>query len=401
VTSASVRVLLVAPTASLTERARGLWIDPFVVTTKDRAGQEHIGPAARAVVVDSLTDEHVLPLVAASHEIAPLAGVVSLTEHGLEPAARIAAALGVRGATPRSVRLSRDKLAMRRALANAGLPPVAARPVRCRDDVLTFGAHHGYPLMLKPSDGVGSAGVVRIEHPGQVRRLAAALPGLMAEEHLPGAEISVEGFSVDGSHRLLAITEKQVFGGSGPAGHVECSHALPARLPEATERAVRTLTAAALTAIGVVGGPTHTELKLTPAGPLILETHTRAGGDHLPDLLRLTTGVDLAEQTLRWAAGLPVDLRTTPQSDAGAAVRFLAPPPGTLRAVWGARRLDGLSGIARYEVTARPGDTIPPVRRSRDRVGYVLAVGADAAEALQRADRAAAAIAFDVVSEAR
>jgi biotin carboxylase len=393
-------VLLVAPTVLLTERARALGIEPFVVTTKDRAGGEHIGPAPRVLVVDSLTDEQVLPLVSASHRIAPVAGVVSLTEHGLEPAARIAAALGVRGFTPEAVRLTRDKLAMRRALADAGLPAVAAVPVGCIEDALAFGAEQGYPMMLKPADGVGSAGVVRIGDPAQLRRLVA-WTGLMAEEYLPGPEISVECFSVDGAHRVLALTEKRVFGGCGPAAHVEMSHALPARLPEATERAARSHTAAALTALGVLEGPTHTELKLTPAGPRILETHTRVGGDHLPDLVRLTTGVDLVEQTLRWTAGLPVELRATPQREGGAAVRFLAPPAGALRSVWGARRLDGLPGIARCEVTARAGDTIASVRHSRDRAGYVLAVGADAAHALERAECGAASIEFEVDAEAR
>ena len=96
---------------------------------------------------------------------------------------------------------------------------------------------------------------------------------------------------------------------------------------------------AALAATGMRLGPTHTEVKVTDAGPSIVEINARAAGGMIPELVRLATGVDLLEQQLRAAAGLPLDLVPTRERVAG--IRFLlAPADGRLAAV-GASRTRG------------------------------------------------------------
>jgi hypothetical protein len=79
----------------------------------------------------------------------------------------------------------------------------------------------------------------------------------------------------------------------------------------------------------------------------------------------------------------------------GAVTRFLVPEGvGTLAAVEGVEAAEALPGVARVRVYRAPGSEIRPFRRGNDRVGAVLATGATRDEAVQRADRAAAAVRF-------
>jgi hypothetical protein len=80
----------------------------------------------------------------------------------------------------------------------------------------------------------------------------------------------------------------------------------------------------------------------------------------------------------------------------GACVRFLVAPAGTLRAVGGldvAAAVEGVRWVRSYRV---PGWRFVELRRGADRAGAVLAVAASRADALERADRAAQAVRFQV-----
>jgi len=50
-------------------------------------------------------------------------------------------------------------------------------------------------------------------------------------------------------------------------------------------------------------GATHTEIILGKAGPSVIETHIRMGGDEIPALAFDATGVDLADCLVRQTLG--------------------------------------------------------------------------------------------------
>jgi hypothetical protein len=69
---------------------------------------------------------------------------VSLTEPGLEAAGRVNDLFGLGGTGYEVTRLFRDKLAMRRQLADLDPTAIAAAPLHERADLTDFGARHGY-----------------------------------------------------------------------------------------------------------------------------------------------------------------------------------------------------------------------------------------------------------------
>ncbi|MFK8910216.1 hypothetical protein [Streptomyces sp. YS-3] len=127
------------------------------------------------------------------------------------------------------------------------------------------------------------------------RRLARA--GVQAEADTAlghtDARYCVEAFSERGEHVVVAIN---------PA----CSQpvAPPAPLQPAQADAVTRHVAAALDALGVEFGPTHTEVVLTGHGPHVTATHLRTGGGTRADVVaEATGGVDLTEWQLRQILG--------------------------------------------------------------------------------------------------
>lgn len=130
---------------------------------------------------------------------------------------------------------------------------------------------------------------------------------MLAEEFLSGHEVSVEGFSQDGVHSVVAVTDKLL--GEGGSGFIEAGHSVPARVDEAIRQGIVDLTGRLLDAVGLVEGPSHTEIMITDAGLRIIESHNRAGGDNIPELVRLAYGVDLVRARWRcrsaWRPGTP------------------------------------------------------------------------------------------------
>ncbi|WP_157367996.1 acetyl-CoA carboxylase biotin carboxylase subunit family protein [Alloactinosynnema sp. L-07] len=143
------------------EYARHLDHDRHAVTyvTTD-VGVDSVPPNAAEVVVVPATDD--LPAVLA--EVRALAtrwdpptGVVALKEDDLMVAARLRAEWGCAGPTEAEVALFRDKPAMCRTVAAAGVDVPAFAPAESAADVVGFAGEHGWPVVLKPRSGSSNA----------------------------------------------------------------------------------------------------------------------------------------------------------------------------------------------------------------------------------------------------
>ncbi|MEU3660331.1 ATP-grasp domain-containing protein [Streptomyces sp. NPDC032940] len=300
--------------------------------------------------------------------------VVSVTEHGLLPAAVLSARLGTPGTPPDVVRATRDKRLMREVLrAKAPHLTVAHADARDVERVTALLADRG-KAVVKPADGTGSAGVTVIRTPDEL----PSPPGhgaFVVEEFADGDEYSVESFSTDGRHDIIAVAEK------GTDGFVEVSHLMPPLLPphraELIERAVREL----LDALGLENGPAHTEVKLSGDTVKVIETHNRPGGGSIADLVTIVTGVDWRAAALGWPLGVR-PAATKPHAAAAATVFFTAPPGRIGRVLDAPPDLPGVT-VEYWHIDASPGDMVGELRSSADRLGMAV-LSAPSAEACRQ-----------------
>jgi biotin carboxylase len=296
-------------------------------------------------------------------------------------------------------RLLRDKLAMRARQAQEPTGAVAAAPACSPESLAAFGEAHGYPFIVKPVEGVASMGVLRVDGPHEldaawrhitdVRAHPLEAPafgsvdvdGFIAEEYLDGDEVSVESFSFDGRHIVLSVTEKTTF-----PNFVEAGHALPARLDDDTTAEVIAATHAFLEMAGVRQGPSHTEMRLTGAGPRVVESHTRPGGDRIIEMVEAAYGVDQERYTVGWPCRAVPELRERPPARCAAATRFLTADPGTVQGIEGVDRVRAQPGVLLADVTVVIGDAVRPPAWSWDRPGQVIVTAPTTEEAVERCE---------------
>jgi argininosuccinate lyase len=334
-------------------------------------------------------------------------GVIGFLDSTLPVVARLAEEFGLPGCSPETLRALTDKVWARTRFAEHAVPGPGFRALDAATsapaDRSAAVAGLSHPLIVKPADSSAGRGVIRVGGPEELDAAwehAARFTKtgrLLAEEEMTGDEISVETVTVGGRTVVLACTEKLTTRGTS---FVELGQALPARLPGGLEAEVRSVAEAALKAVGYDHGIAHTEMILTADGPRIVEVNPRPAGDCIMDLIRLARGIDVYDLAADLALGADADLDAVAATEftGSAAIRFLAAEPGVVRRVDGVPEASALLDPARERLVllTRPGDVVEAVTTNLHRLGYVITVGADTADAVQRAERVAAMV--DVVT---
>ncbi|RZU44115.1 biotin carboxylase [Streptomyces sp. BK022] len=383
-------VLLVGAPGIELDKLEKLGVRYSIMQIPERVTERQFTNASHYAVLDYRNLDEVLAVARAWHSVDPFDAVVSFTEYGLYPASRCARALGIPGDNLTAVELTRDKTRTRELLDRHGLSPVRHRLCATPDDALRFMRElGGSPVVLKPRDGGLSEGVFLAETEEEVAerwewtRRATDGPVILVEEFLTGPEFSVESISAGGRHEIAAITEKVT---TRLPRFVETGHQMPARLDEATRSAIELLVTEFLTLIEQKDGPVHTELRLTAAGPRLIEAQTRAGGDQIWELCEMVSGVDLITETVTTLLGLPRPGRT-PVAPA-AAIRFFSYEDIRIVGVEGVAEAQNAAGVIRVQCALEAGQELGALTSSAARQGYVLCTGEDAVQAVANAERA-------------
>lgn len=310
------------------------------------------------------------------HQERPLRGITTFSESLLRVTADAAHALGLPFHSPSCARSLTDKARQRDAMEAAGLGIGHRRvegPAEAEAAVRAFGR----PCVVKPLHGTGGRQTRRVA-PEDTEVLHAAGDGTypaVVEVLLAGAGhpvsdlladvVSVEVVQVAGEVRHTSLTDRFVF---APPFR-ESGSVWPSQLPADLQRDAAALAHAALKALGVEEGTTHTELKLTPDGFRVVEVNGRLGG-YVGELTSMAAGTGAVELSLRASCALPVPaLRAT----AVAGVRLLAPPEGARRLVERVpvEALRAVPGVTSVRVTKRAGATIDTDLGSDAAVGSV------------------------------
>jgi len=355
-----------------------------IVSTEDESGIERLAGAER---VDGL--------------IAP--GI----DWPVAIAARVAERLGLpHPISPETATLSTSKLRQRDRFAEAGVPQPQYVVCSGAAEAAEAAREIGFPCVVKAPDRQGQRGLTLVGSADEVEEAvrialdASRSATLLVEQLVPGREVTVNAFSVDGHFHPLTVTDRLT--AALPAFGVALTHVWPSELEPAQIGAAIEAASAAARALGVENGPTYTQLLVSPDGVYVGELAARLGGGHDAELCRVALGVDLNGAALAAALGeeIPAATLSPVAKVGGACVRFLTAPAGELREVTGVQEAFALEGIRGIRIYRRPGHRFGELRRGADRAGAVLAVGDSREEALEHAAKAEAMIRFEVDVEA-
>lgn len=338
--------------------------------------------------------EAVLALVS-GHRVA---GVVTYDETLVVAAAQVADALGLPGLTPAGAESCRNKHRTRQLLTAAGLPQPRFALAESVAEACRAANEIGFPVVLKPRGMGGSIGVVRADSPAEVeeafgiaRRASRSGPrayerGVLIEELVTGPEISVDGVTAAGDYRSFCIAHKEV---GFPPFFEEVGHTVDGADPLLDDPEVQHVLTTAHRALGIAWAMTHTELRLTERGPVIIEVNGRVGGDLIPYLGMLATGIDPGQVAAQVAVGQAPRLETSSRRCAG--IRFLYPPEDCTVLDVSLPSPHESSGLieAASMVCAGAKLRLPP-RAHLARYAYLIATGADRAACTSALERAQA-----------
>jgi biotin carboxylase len=397
------RVLLLLPTATYRAEdflAAAEAVGAEVVIASER--RQALGGAMgdRALRVDLRRPERAAAAVVELSERVGLDAVVAVDDGGVATAALAGERLGLPHNPPAAVAATRDKAAMRRAFAAAGIPQPGFRLLLPGDDA---GAVE-LPAVLKPVALSASRGVIRADDPAAARaaeaRIRAILadagedPGgpILAETYAPGAEVAVEALLRAGELEVLAVFDKPD-PLEGPYFE-ETIYVTPSRLPAETQRRIEETAAAAAAALGLREGPVHAELRVDGDRIRVLELAARSIGGLCSRSLRFGAGISLEEVILRHALGLPLGDHARERAASGVMMLPIR-RAGTLREVRGLDAARAVPGVSDVRITIAPGRPVVPLPEGDRYLGFAFARGETPAEveaALRAADAALDAV---------
>jgi biotin carboxylase len=337
-------------------------------------------------------------------------GVLTVSADRAVPVvAGVAETLGLPGIGTDTAYRMTHKLAMRGALAEAGVPQPPFASIRSRDDIAAALQTSGTPAVLKPVDSGGQRAVFRVDSAADVQRnfeeALAESPTheAMVEAFVEGVEMNGIVIARGGEPALLTLSDRLRPPGIGFG--VGWMHVYPPSIPaDQLERAER-IAVESVRALGLQDGIAFPQLIAAPDGRVVVvEVAARIPGGQMADLVRHAVGVDLVEIALRQALGKDVDDELAlPRFSQPLAIRFFTAAPGPLPTgrVVSIGSLDPVlaaEGVVQADTYLEVGETIRPVRRDGDRRGYVIAVGDTYDTAVRRADDAAALLTIEVAA---
>jgi biotin carboxylase len=303
-------------------------------------------------------------------------------------AAAVAARLGVPHNPAAAVLAAADKARQRQLWAAADVPQPRFEIIPAHasgNAIRQAAAATGFPCVIKAVSLSASQGVLRVDDAAQavqaatrIRRILSARQDaagpLLAEEYLPGPELSIDGLLDDGTLTPLAIFDKPAMP-EGPTFE-ETLLVTPSRLPSHVIAKTVGTAGRAARALGLRTGPVHAELRVTGTGPAMLELAARSIGGLCSRALQFRGGKSLEELILANALGEPLPPRGQHIPRSSGVFMLPVPRAGVLRSVEGRADAEAVPGITGVTITIPRGRPVRPLPDGDQYLGFVFAEAA-------------------------
>lgn len=135
--------------------------------------------------------------------------IESNNEYWLEMDAALRTAFNITtGPKYDAIRGWKSKLAMKETYQRAGIPCARCIPVTTKSAALHFIGQVGFPVVVKPDNGVGANATYRLEQQADLESFFAALPSIpyVMEEYVPGVVTTYDGICNSHGDVLFAVS---------------------------------------------------------------------------------------------------------------------------------------------------------------------------------------------------
>jgi len=272
-------------------------------------------------------------------------------------------------------------------LKSAGLPTPRNILITSEADIEMAAATVGFPAVLKPVSGAASLGVMKVLSMEDLKRSfkattdelrtlvvssGALVKGsaddsgvdaantidmtMLLEQYLDGPEVDVDVVMSNGKWCYAAVSD------NGPTQEPyfnETWGVCPSLLPKEQQAALKDLAVKSVEAIGFTSGVFHVECKMTSTGPQLIEVNARMGGGPVRECNLRTWGVDLVEETIFLALGIPTRPMVPKQPHEAFAYSMVnAKHSGKLGDTKAVEQLALQEGVVQAKLFCRAGDVV-------------------------------------------
>jgi biotin carboxylase len=264
-------------------------------------------------------------------------------------AARLRERFGMPGMSVDTVRGFRDKQLMKDRVAAAGLRVPRARRVRTVKEVWAALETIGFPAIIKPISGAGSADTYRVESARDMEKVLPAMGHVIeaiCEEFIAGEEYTYDTASIGGVPAYESVTRYIPNALEMRSNEWVSPIMLSVRdMDQPHVRAGVKLGRDVLRTLGMGDGMTHMEWFLTSSGEVVFgEVACRPGGACVVDQMNYTSDIDLFREWARVSTVRRFDASTERKYNVGI----------IFKRAQGQGRITGIAGLSEYYDRYRP-----------------------------------------------
>lgn len=329
-------------------------------------------------------------------------GILASVDAGVRSTAYVAKQLGLPGISEEAAFMGTDKVAMRKRLKERGVPVPEFYEVKNKEEYYKAVLQFTDKCIVKAADSSGSRGIYELKDLTNQQEIDYAYDycvqfsgsgELLVEEMMEGQEICAETLSSDGICYPIQVTDQQH---KIPPYFTDSGYNQPSMLPKETVDRIKQIAIDANMAVENYQGSSCTEMIVTKDGPKIVELGVRLAGDFMTTkMVPLSNGVDMPGDVVKISLGEPIDV--TPTLNKASCVRyFMKERIGIIKAITGIEEAKKIPGIVEIGTLKNVGDKATPLRKSSDRLGYVIAQMDTPEEAIASAEKALSLIDFVV-----
>ena len=222
-----------------------------------------------------------------------------------------ATAAGLPGLDYTTALTANNKILMRRAFSEAGVPSPAFYPVRNSTEALEACMKLDFPVVIKPVDSMGARGVVRINSNKDETQIveavdiaiaASASSEAIVEEFMDGPEFSLDALIYKGEVTVCGIADRHIY---FPPYFIEMGHTMPTTASDEMKREVIDVFIRGIKAIGIDNGAAKGDIKYSSKkGAMVGEIAARLSGGFMSGwTFPYHSGINLTKEALKVACG--------------------------------------------------------------------------------------------------
>lgn len=375
----------------------------FVIGTDINPEAPAFNYADKKLVCSTRNAEETLETVLDYSKNNRIDGVMTVANDVPYTVALVAKNLKLLGIATDSAKIVSNKASMKERFIENNIPTPKYQVLKTKDEFLKKIQTMKFPLILKPSDGRGSRGVLYLDSStdlswawnNSLKNSENKI--LLLEEYIYGDQLSVEGIFLDGQYHSIAFADRDYSNLQVTKPYiVENGGVIPSKYDGKILDEISQVVENAAHSLEINYGTVKADIVLSKNGPMIIEIAARLSGNYLATHhIPMAYGIDFVSAAINLTLGIKIkeeDLQTKKKKYLCA--RFFFPKSGTIKSITGIEKVKSLNYVKMLEIYRKEGELQPLIDHHAARAGTILCEGSTYEEAVEHANTAVNHIKF-------